>query len=329
MELTPFLVAGLAATSILVLALGFARAGSGDHSVSSRLERYASAGAAEASMDGGESAMTAAFSRAIEGQDLTHRLSTDLARADLKMKPAEFISMWVATPFVMVAGAFLLGTVFPALQAPPILIAVFGIGAYLPRLYLKRRAAKRLKEFNDQLPDTITLLANSLRAGSSFLQGLDLVKREAGGPMSEEFDRVVREMNLGQTLESALNNLVRRVASEDLELVVTAIAIQSQVGGNLANVLDAIAFTIRERIRIKGEINTLTAMGRYSGYVLLALPPALGGILFLISPSYMGAMFETPPEFMGLPLGIFLFAIGGLSMGMGYFFIRRIVNIKV
>jgi tight adherence protein B len=110
---------------------------------------------------------------------------------------------------------------------------------------------------------------------------------------------------------------------------VTAINIQSQVGGNLANVLDAIAFTIRERIRIKGEINTLTAMGRYSGYVLLALPPALGGILFLISPSYMGAMFETPPELLGLPMGIFLFAIGAVSMGIGYFFIRRIVTIKV
>lgn len=147
--------------------------------------------------------------------------------------------------------------------------------------------------------------------------------------MAAEFDRVVREMNLGQNLETALNNLVRRVDSEDLELVVTAINIQSQVGGNLANVLDAIAFTIRERIRIKGEINTLTAMGRYSGYVLLALPPALGGILFLISPSYMGAMFEKPPEFLGLPMGLFLFAIGGVSMGLGYLLIRRIVNIKV
>ncbi len=327
MGMMPILVAGLLAISILVLAVGIARIGSGD-TVGSRLERYASGG--EASVDAGrESAVTAALTRAMERQDRGARLSTDLARADLKLKPAEFVSMWVAAPLVFVAFAFLVGTVIPAFQSLFVLLIFFGIGAYAPRFYLKRRAGKRLAEFNTQLPDTITLLSNSLRAGSSFLQGMDLVKREAGGPMADEFDRIVREMNLGQSLESTLNNLVRRVDSEDLELVVTAINIQSQVGGNLANVLDAIAFTIRERIRIKGEINTLTAMGRYSGYVLLALPFALGAILFVISPSYMGAMFETPPELMGLPMGLFLFAIGGVSMGLGYMLIRRIVNIKV
>lgn len=328
MGMMPFLVAGLAALSVMVLALGLARAGSSD-TVSSRLARYASTGAEAIGEPGRESAVTGMLNRAMEGQDRAARLSTDLARADLKLKPAEFVSLWLASPILCVAAAFLLGIVFPALQSLPVLLLVFAIGAYVPRLYLKRRAGKRLKEFNTQLPDTITLLSNSLRAGSSFLQGIDLVKREAGGPMADEFDRVVREMNLGQNLETALNNLVRRVDSEDLELVVTAINIQSQVGGNLANVLDAIAFTIRERIRIKGEINTLTAMGRYSGYVLLALPPALGGILFLISPSYMGAMFEKPPEFLGLPMGLFLFAVGGVSMGLGYLLIRRIVNIKV
>jgi tight adherence protein B len=327
----PFLVAGLAAMSVIVLAFGFARAGSGD-TVSSRLERYASGTGAAAVTGDGEregGAVTAALTRALERKDFATRLATDLARADLKMKPAEFISAWVAVPLVFTAFAFLIGTVIPAFQSPIVLVIVFLIGAYAPKFYLKRRAAKRLNEFNAQLPDTITLLSNSLRAGSSFLQGMDLVKREAGGPMADEFDRVIREMNLGQGLEATLNNLVRRVDSADLELVVTAINIQSQVGGNLANVLDAIAFTIRERIRIKGEINTLTAMGRYSGYVLLALPPALGGILFLISPQYMGAMFEKPPELAGLPMGIFLFAIGAVSMGIGYFFIRRIVNIKV
>ena len=328
MGMMPFLVAGLAALSVMVLALGIARAGSGD-TVSSRLERYAS-GSAEAGVAAGrESAVTGLITRAMEGQDRAARLSTALARADLKLKPAEFVTLWLISPILFVAAAFALGIVFGFLQSIPALIVAFLIGAYAPRWYLKRRAGKRLKEFNAQLPDTITLLSNSLRAGSSFLQGIDLVKREAGGPMADEFDRVVREMNLGQNLESALNNLVRRVDSEDLELVVTAINIQSQVGGNLANVLDAIAFTIRERIRIKGEINTLTAMGRYSGYVLLALPPALGGILMLISPSYMGAMFEKPPELLGLPLGLFLFAIGGVSMGLGYLMIRRIVNIKV
>jgi tight adherence protein B len=172
-------------------------------------------------------------------------------------------------------------------------------------------------------------LANSLRAGSSFLQGIELVTREARPPISEEFERVVREMQLGLALQPALNNLVRRVASEDLELMVTAIQIQSQVGGNLATVLDSIAYTIRERIRIIGEINTLTAMQRYSGYVITLLPVGLGGILLLISPSYMIVMFESPPEMFGLPLGVIFFIVGLISMGIGYMLIRRVVDIKV
>jgi tight adherence protein B len=111
--------------------------------------------------------------------------------------------------------------------------------------------------------------------------------------------------------------------------MVTAIQIQSQVGGNLATVLDAIAFTIRERIRIIGEINTLTAMQRYSGYVITLLPVGLAGILFLISPIYAGPMLEKPPEALGLPLGVVMYAVGLISMGIGYIFIRRIVDIKV
>jgi len=136
-------------------------------------------------------------------------------------------------------------------------------------------------------------------------------------------------MSLGMGLQPALANLVRRVASEDLELMVTAINIQSQVGGNLATVLDAIAFTIRERVRIQGEIQTLTAMQRYSGYVIVLLPVGLAVLLFVISPTYILPMFERPPELLGLPMGIVLFGLGLLSMGIGWLFIRRIVDIKV
>jgi tight adherence protein B len=235
-------------------------------------------------------------------------------------------------PFVIAgvaAGAILLGFIFPGFQNIIALVGVFAIGAYFPRFYLGMRQRRRLKAFGDQLPDTITLLANSLRAGSSFLQGIELVTREARPPISEEFERVVREMALGVALQPALNNLSRRVASEDLELMVTAINIQSQVGGNLATVLDSIAFTIRERIRIQGEIQTLTAMQRYSGYVITLLPVGLAGILFLISPSYIGGMLARPPELFGLPMGIVFFAVGLISMGIGYLLIRRIVDIKV
>jgi len=330
-NMLPFIIAGLAAMAVLIISIGIAMS-SGGGAVATRLERYAAGReTAGSGATGGEneSAVVAGLSRVIERQDLATRLSTDLARADLKMKPAEFLLAWAATPFLFVAIAYVIGFILPGFQNIAALIGFFLIGLYAPRFYLKRRQAKRVRLFGEQLPDTITLLANSLRAGSSFLQGIELVTREARPPISEEFERVVREMQLGMALQPALNNLVRRVASEDLELMVTAIQIQSQVGGNLATVLDSIAFTIRERIRIIGEINTLTAMQRYSGYVITLLPIGLAGILFLISPSYITVMFESPPEMFGLPLGVIFFIIGLISMGIGYLLIRRVVDIKV
>jgi tight adherence protein B len=330
MGMLPFLIAGLAAASVLLVAVGISMS-SGAGTVGSRLERYASAQPADRgdADEGRESAVVAGLSRVMEAQDRGARLATELARADLKLRPAEFALIWIASPFVFIAAALLLSVVFPALGNPIALVVAGAIGAYAPRFYLNRRQGKRLKAFAEQLPDTITLLANSLRAGSSFLQGIELVTREGRPPISEEFERVVREMQLGMALQPALTNLSRRVASEDLELMVTAINIQSQVGGNLATVLDAIAHTIRERVRLIGEINTLTAMQRYSGYVITALPIGLGVLLTVISPSYMGPMFESPPDAFGLPLGIVLFLVGLLSMGLGYVFIRRIVDIKV
>jgi tight adherence protein B len=329
-ELLPFLIAALAAVAVVLFAVGVALSG-GDGAVTARLERYASAGAMErtAQPTERESPVLAGLTRVIERQDMAARLSTELARADLKMKPAEWVGLWIASPFAFVAGAFILGFLFPALRNPVALFGIFLIGAYFPRVYLRRRQARRLRDFDAQLPDTITLLGNSLRSGSSFLQGIELVTRESQPPISDEFQRVVREMNLGVPLNGALNNLVRRVASEDLELMVTAIVIQSQVGGNLATILDAIAFTIRERMRIKGEINTLTAMQRYSGYVLMLLPVALGVILYLIAPAYMGLFFARPPDFFGLPFGTSFLLLAGFSMFVGYMIIRRIVAIKV
>lgn len=331
MDMLPFIIAGLAAGAVLLIAVGIAMSGGGG--VASRLERYASARGEAATRSSSEpereSAIVAGLSKVIERQDMAARLGTELARADLKMRPVEFIVFWIASPFVFAGASYLFGFFLPGFQNPIALVLVFGVGAYFPRFYLKRRQGQRLKAFSEQLPDTITLLANSLRAGSSFLQGIEMVTREARPPISEEFERVVREMALGVALQPALNNLARRVASEDLELMVTAINIQSQVGGNLATVLDAIAYTIRERVRIQGEIKTLTAMQRYSGYVITLLPVGLAGILFLVSPKYITPMLQRPPDALGLPLGVIFFAIGLISMGLGYLLIRRIVDIKV
>lgn len=330
MNMMPLIIAALLAGGVLIVTVGIAMSGGGG-GVTDRLERYVSPRGRSDSEDDPDkdSVVIASLGRVIERQDMTARLSTDLARADLKLKPAEFVLLWMVTPFVVVAIGMTIGLFFPALQSPLAIVGLFALGVWLPRFYLGRRQKGRLRAFNEQLPDTITLLANSLRAGSSFLQGMELVTREARPPISEEFARVVREMSLGLALQPALANLVRRVASEDLELMVTAINIQSQVGGNLATVLDAIAFTIRERVRIQGEIRTLTAMQKYSGYVIVLLPVGLAALLFVISPTYMIPMVEKPPEVLGLPMGIVLFMLGGLSMGIGWLFIRRIVDIKV
>jgi len=222
-----------------------------------------------------------------------------------------------------------LSAFLPALRNPLFLLIGIFIGFLLPRLWLARRRNGRLSAFNKQLPDTITLLANGLRAGSSFLQAVELVVRESRPPMSTEFSRVIREVNLGLPFEQAMENMVRRVRSDDLELMATAINIQHTVGGNLAEILDSIAFTIRERIRIKGEIRTLTAQQRLSGYVVGFLPIGLAGFLFVAAPHFMDPMFQKPPEALGLPLGMIILFFGGFMMFIGFMLIRRIVDIEV
>jgi tight adherence protein B len=330
-------VAAVAALAIFLIAIGIATSGSGS-GVSARLERYASAkqtGKPEGSGQGGiadllqQSVALAQLNRVVEQRDFGANLARDLARADLRLKPSEFLAIWAAAivgiPLLFLA--FSLG--LPALGTPLALLVGAFLGFMLPRIWLGRRKAGRLNAFNKQLPDTITLLANGLRAGSSFLQAVELVVRESRPPMSTEFSRVIREVNLGLPFEQAMENMVRRVRSDDLELMATAINIQHTVGGNLAEILDSIAFTIRERVRIKGEIRTLTAQQRLSGYVVGFLPIGLAGFLFVAAPNFMDPMFQKPPEALGLPLGMVILFFGGFMMFIGFMLIRRIVDIEV
>jgi tight adherence protein B len=155
------------------------------------------------------------------------------------------------------------------------------------------------------------------------------VVRESRPPISTEFSRVIREVNLGLPFEQALENMVRRVKSEDLELMATAISIQHTVGGNLAEILDSIAYTIRERIRIKGEIRTLTAQQRLSGYVVGFLPIGLAGFLAIGTPSFFAPMFDPDVAVLGLPAGILILGFGGFMMFIGFMLIRKIVDIEV
>ncbi len=304
----------LAAAGGIVL-IAYAIASRGPSGISARLERYAAgkpdAPAPSATSSGGSGSIADLFAqsvaltqlnRAVEQRDFGTRIARDLARADLKLRVSEYLLIWVGCVVGVPVVLFVVGFVVPTLQSP--LIYVFGalVGFFLPRFYVRRRQHGRLNSFNKQLPDTITLIANALRAGSSFLQAIELVVRESRPPISSEFGRVIREVNLGLPFDQALDNMVRRVRSDDLELMATAITIQHTVGGNLAEILDSIAFTIRERIRIKGEIRTLTAQQRMSGYVVGFLPIGLAGFLFIIAPSFMQPMFQNDhPTFSACP----------------------------
>jgi tight adherence protein B len=329
-------IAGVAALSIILIAVGIAT--SGGSGISDRLARYASTAQPETTKASGgqgvadlisQSQALASLNRVVEQRDFGANLARDIARADLKLKPSEFLLIWAGTVIGIPLAMLLLSPLLPTLGNPLFLLIGGFIGFLLPRFWLGRRKSGRLGAFNKQLPDTITLIANALRAGSSFLQAIELVVRESRPPISTEFGRVIREVNLGLPFDQALENMVRRVRSDDLELMATAISIQHQVGGNLAEILDSIAYTIRERIRIKGEIRTLTAQQRLSGYVVAGLPIGLAGILFIIAPGFMSPMFLNPPAILGLPAGVVILMFGGFMMFLGFLFIRKIVDIEV
>ena len=333
------LVALLAAAAVLLLFFGLF--GGRRVSPTERIEQVAVAATEARNRDGsgakgktlrsrlfgGRAAVAA--DRAVAQRDWGANMARELARADLQLRPSEYLAIRVAAVVGAPLVVYLLGaTIVPALSSPIAILVALILGWWIPRFYVGRRKARRLSAFNDHLADTITLVANALRAGASFLQAIELVVRETQPPISTEFNRVIREVNLGLPFEQALANMVRRVRSDDLELMTTAITIQHQVGGNLAEILDSIAFTIRERIRIMGEIKTLTAQQRMSGYVVAGLPIFLVVILAIIAPTFMEPMFGEP-FIVGIPLGVIILALGGIMMLVGFLAIRRIVDIEV
>jgi tight adherence protein B len=257
------------------------------------------------------------MSRYFEFPRWSKKMEHKLIQAGIPMRGSEFTALCVIVGaglalwmFVVTAGS-VVGT-----------LAGGGIGFAMPFIVLRIKTDKRTKAFNSQLGDALILAANSLRTGYSFMQALEMVSREMPKPISEEFGRVLKEINLGVTMEDAMNNLAKRVNSEDLELVITAVLIQRQVGGNLSEVLDNIAGTIRERVRIKGHIRTLTAQGRISGIIVGLLPVGIGIMIYFMNPSYIKLLFVNP-------LGKVMLMAGVVSQIIGVLVIRRIVDIDV
>lgn len=278
------------------------------------------------------SALTQSLDQVLEDRGIGKGLTTDLARADLKITVAEF---WALSLISMISVAGLAWLIYGGYILP---LAGFILGFFLPKIYVKSRQKRRLKAFNDQLGDGITLMANGLRAGYSLLQAMEAVAREMPDPMSTEFRRVVQEIGLGVDNERAFNNLLRRVPSSDLDMMITAINVQQEVGGNLSEILEIIGFVIRERIRIKGEIQVLTAQGQLSGYVISFLPIVLGLILYAMNGEYIGRMVFSC-ESRGIdvdggalcsqPCGWIMIGVALLGIATGFYAIQKIVDIDV
>ena len=245
------------------------------------------------------------------------KLSEDLARADLKLRPGE----WYLINIGLILFGVLLGF---AVYRSPVFAGIFAIVGWAgPSFFLRFRQRRRARKFNDQLGDVLALLSNALKAGYSFPQAMATIGKGAEPPIADEFVRATREVQLGVSTDEALVHTVNRVDSEDFDLMVTAVQIQRIVGGNLAEILDTIAFTIRERIRIKGEINTLTAQARASGYIIAALPIFLALVLSAISPAYFDPMLKFPGP------GPIILGIGLVMIAIGFGIIKRIIKIEV
>jgi tight adherence protein B len=242
-----------------------------------------------------------------------------LNRADLKLRTSEYFMIQLGS-LALFAFIAMVRFGFPGGIVQTVVAAV--IGYLLPGWYVKYRIGRRLRAFNAQLGDTLTLLSNALKAGYSFAQAIDTVAKNAVPPIADEFGRAVREMNLGGSPDEALANITKRIASQDFDLVVTAYSIHRTVGGNLAEILDNIAYTIRERVRIKGEIATLTAQARASGTLITFLPIVLATFMYFVTPTYFRPMFENFIGWILIVIGVFMIFVGNLI-------IRRVVAIEV
>ena len=314
-------LAAVAVLAIVVLILALRSGRDPEAEIARRMSAYVGEEGGEAREEVIEaeakrlSRLTEGLNKAIEKQSFGARISARLAQASLQLTVTEYL-IWNLVSIVVVGGlAWLLFRNFLFLFG-----ALFGF--FLPRVVVNILTGRRLKKFNDQLGDTINLMVNSVRSGYSMPQAMETVASNMPPPISEEFRRVTLEIGLGVRQEDALRHMLRRVDSPDLDLMITAINVAYEVGGNLAEILDIIGLTIRERVRIHGEIKTLTAQGQITGNVLAGLPFALTGVLYLLNRPYMQRMFTTT-------CGWIMSGVGIVTIAMGYYIMRRIVDIEV
>ena len=254
--------------------------------------------------------------RFAQSRGFSDRLDAELEAAGVSLRSGEFVVASAVAALVFgVVGAAILRNAFLAL-------IVAAVGAAFPTILLRSALGKRADHLREQLPDVLTIMASSLRAGHSFMQALDTVAKEIAQPAATEFQRVVAEIRLGRPAEDALEALAERVGSADFMWAVLAVNIQREVGGNLAEILDNVADTLRERATLRRQIQVLTAEGRLSAWVLALLPVGIALYMTAANPHYIGLLVTTN-------IGRVMLGAGLILMGLGIYWMRRIVDIDV
>ncbi|MDP4153383.1 MAG: type II secretion system F family protein [Bacillota bacterium] len=242
-------------------------------------------------------------------------LAAELSTAGIIMRPEEYLTLWIILAVIPAA------LVAMARGSIVTVIGLAAIGLITPPLIVRRKKAKRILLFEKQLGDALMVACNCLRSGLTFIQAMESIASEMSDPISGEFLRTLREIRLGSSFERAMESLSKRVPSEDLMLLVSAVLIQRQVGGNLSEILETISSTIQERIKLKDDIRVLTATGRASGIVIGCLPIGIALLLMLLNPGYIESFFNTST-------GIHMLIVAGVMEFIGFLFVRHIVSIK-
>jgi tight adherence protein B len=250
----------------------------------------------------------------IAANQKVNSLAADLASADLQLRPYEFRLVQGASALLFALIALLRF----GISVPLLVLAVLGFA--LPAVYLRNRRGHRLAQFETGLPRAMELIANSMKAGQSIVQSLRAVVENASPPVSEEFGLARREIELGASIESALGNMVKRIGSSDLRLVVMVITIQHSVGGDLPAILISLADTMKQRAEMRAEVLASTAQSRASSLIITLLPIAAALGLYFLVPDYFRPMFTNA-------LGWFMLGLAAIMLGIGNFIIRRLTAI--